>query len=214
MAQDTSVAPAEPDFTTGFWTRGTLLGDAGGVRSGLWNYGITFGLQDINEVWGNVSGGVHRGASYNGATLMSVGLDTQRAFGWEGGTFNVSGWNIRGRNIATDNLLNLQTPSGILASNTTRLWEVWFQQSFLDGRFDVKIGQQSLDLEFMTSQGAGLFLNSAMGWPDAAGGRSLCRRAGLSAVVARRAPARTGWPRLHRAARRIRRQSSGWSVRR
>ena len=133
-AQDASVAPVEPDFTTGLWTRGTLLGDAGGVRSGLWNYGITFGLQDINEVWGNVTGGVQRGATYNGATLMSIGLDTQRAFGWEGGTFNVSGWNIRGRNIATDNLLNLQTPSGILAANTTRLWEVWFQQSFLDGQ--------------------------------------------------------------------------------
>ena len=115
-----------PDFTTGLWTRGTLLGDAGGVRSGLWNYGITFGLQDINEVWGNVTGGIQRGASYDGVTLMSVGLDTQRAFGWEGGTFNVSGWNIRGRNIATDNLLNLQTPSGILAADTTRLWEVWY----------------------------------------------------------------------------------------
>ena len=133
-AQDASVAPVEPNFTTGLWTRDTLLGDAGGVRSGLWNYGITFGLQDINELWGNVTGGVQRGAAYNGATLMSVGLDTQRAFGWEGGTLNVSGWNIRGRNIATDNLLNLQTPSGMLASNTTRLWEVWFQQSFLDGR--------------------------------------------------------------------------------
>jgi porin len=96
---------------------------------------------------------------------MSIGLDTQRAFGWEGGTLNVSGWNIRGRDIATDNLLNLQTPSGILADNTTRLWEVWYQQSFLDGQVDVKIGQQSIDLEFMTSEGAGLFLNSAMGWP-------------------------------------------------
>ena len=66
---------------------------------------------------------------------------------------------------ATDNLLNLQTASGILAADTTRLWEVWYQQSFLDGRFDVKIGQQSLDQEFMTSQGSGLFLNTMMGWP-------------------------------------------------
>ena len=52
MAQDSQ----EPGFTTGLWTRGNLLGDAGGVRSGLWNLGITFGLQDVNEVWGNVSG--------------------------------------------------------------------------------------------------------------------------------------------------------------
>ena len=96
---------------------------------------------------------------------MSIGLDTQRAFGWEGGTINVSAWNIRGRNISTDNLLNLQTASGILAAPTTRLWEVWYQQSFLDGRVDVKIGQQSIDQEFMTSQGSGLFLNTMMGWP-------------------------------------------------
>ena len=155
----------DPDFTTGLWTRGNLLGDAGGLRSTLWNYGITFGLQDINEVWGNVSGGIKRGASYDGVTLVSIGLDTQRAFGWSGGTFNISAWNIRGRNISTDNLLNLQTVSGILATPTTRLWEVWYQQSFLDGQFDIKLGQQSLDQEFMVSTNSALFINTMMGWP-------------------------------------------------
>ena len=165
LAQGTPPPPAGPDFTTGLWTRGNLLGDAGGLSSTLGSYGISFGIKDINEVWGNVSGGIQRGASYDGVTLMSVGLDTQRAFGWQGGTFNISAWNIRGRNISTDNLLNLQTVSGILASPTTRLWEIWFQQSFLDGRFDVKLGQQSLDQEFMVSQYSGLFLNTMMGWP-------------------------------------------------
>ena len=158
-------APPGPDFGTGLWARSNLLGDAGGLRSGLWNYGITLGLQDINEVWGNVSGGIKRGASYDGVTLMSVGLDTQRAFGWSGGSFNISAWNIRGRSISADDLLNLQTVSGILATPTTRIWEVWFQQSFLDGQLDVKFGQQSLDQEFMTSQGSGLFINTMMGWP-------------------------------------------------
>jgi porin len=135
------------------------------LRSALWNYGITFGIQDINEVWGNVAGGIKRGASYDGVTLFSVGLDTQRAFGWSGGTFNVSAWNIRGRNISTDNLLNLQTVSGILATPTTRIWEAWFQQSFLDGQFDIRLGQQSLDQEFIASSNSGLFINTMMGWP-------------------------------------------------
>jgi porin len=156
---------APPDFATGLWTRGNLLGDAGGLRSTLWNYGITFGLQDINEVWGNVSGGIKRGASYDGVTLASIGLDTQRAFGLSGGTFNISAWNIRGRSISSDNLFNLQTVSGILATPTTRIWEVWYQQSFLDGQFDVKLGQQSLDQEFMVSANSGLFINTMMGWP-------------------------------------------------
>lgn len=162
MAQ---TVPAPADFTTGLWTRGNLLGDAGGLRSTLWNYGITFGIQDINEVWGNVSGGIKRGASYDGATLASIGLDTHRAFGWSGGAFNISAWNIRGRNISSDNLLNLQTVSGILATPTTRIWEVWYQQSFLDGQFDIKLGQQSLDQEFMVSANSALFINTMMGWP-------------------------------------------------
>jgi porin len=165
FAQGVPTTPEEPGFTTGLWTRGNLLGDVGGLRTALGNVGITFGIQDINEVWGNVSGGIQRGADYDGVTLMSVGLDTQRAFGWEGGTINVSAWNIRGRSISTDNLLNLQTVSGILAAPTTRLWEVWYQQSFLDGRFDAKLGQQSLDQEFISSQYSGLFINTMMGWP-------------------------------------------------
>ena len=96
---------------------------------------------------------------------MSIGLDTQRAFGWDGGTFNISALQIRGRSLSTDNLLNLQTVSGILAAPTTRLWEVWYQQSFLDGRMDVKLGQQSIDQEFMTSRYSSLFINTMMGWP-------------------------------------------------
>jgi porin len=82
---------------TNLWTRSTLLGDAGGFRTKLASVGLSFGIQDTNEVFGNVTGGVKTGAAYDGVTLMSVGLDTQAAFGWEGGTFNVSAWNIRGR---------------------------------------------------------------------------------------------------------------------
>ncbi len=98
---------------------------------------------------------------------MSLGLDTQKAFGWAGGTFNVSALQIHGRNLNSDALGALQNSSSIEALRSTRLWELWYQQAFLDGRFDVKLGQQSLDLEFITSQGSGLFLNSAMGWPVA-----------------------------------------------
>ena len=165
-----TAAPAsqpaeEPGFLTNLWTRSTLLGDAGGLRTKLANVGLSFGIQDTNEVFGNVTGGVKTGAAYDGVTLMSVGLDTQPAFGWEGGTFNVSAWNIRGRNLSTDNLLVLQTVSGIEAQPTTRFWEIWYQQAFLNNHADIKVGQQSLDQEFITSQGSSLFLNTVMGWP-------------------------------------------------
>ena len=116
-------------------------------------------------MFGNATGGVHRGADYDGLTMLSLGIDTQKAFGWEGGTFNVSAFQIHGRNLSADSLYSLQTASGIEAQRATRLWELWYQQSFLDGRFDVKIGQQSLDQEFIGSAGSSLFINTMMGWP-------------------------------------------------
>lgn len=171
-APQTFVAPAPGDaktsptgFFTGFTQRSQLLGDLGGVRSRLAGYGVSLGLTETSEVLGNVTGGIHRGAAYDGLTTMSLGIDTQRAFGWEGGTFNVSALQIHGRSLSSDNLATLQTASGIEADRATRLWELWYQQSFLNGRMDVKLGQQSLDQEFIVSQNALLFVNTAFGWP-------------------------------------------------
>ncbi|MBV8144114.1 MAG: carbohydrate porin, partial [Gammaproteobacteria bacterium] len=136
-----------------------------GVRTWALQYGVTIGLQDIEEVLGNVTGGVHTGFDYDAQTMFSIGVDMDKAFGWEGGILNASGFNIRGRDLSTDNLYTLQTASGIEAARSTRLWELWFQQSFLGGRTDIKIGQQSLDQEFITSAGASIFINTMMGWP-------------------------------------------------
>ncbi len=160
-------SPGEPGFGTGLFSssRSNLLGDIYGVRTFLGNYGISLGLQETSEVFGNPTGGIRQGVAYNGLTTMSLGLDTSKAFGWEGGIFNVSAFQIHGRNISAENLLTLQTASGIEAQRATRLWELWYQQSFLDGKLDVKVGQQSLDTEFIGSQYSGLFINTMMGWP-------------------------------------------------
>jgi porin len=155
-------APAAP---TGLWERANLFGDIGGLRPLLGNYGISIGLTETSEVLGNVTGGVRTGFDYDGLTELSLGIDTSKAFGWEGGTFNISGLQIHGRNLSTDNLFTLQTASGIEANRTTRLWELWYQQAFLGGKFDVKVGLQSIDQEFITSQGSSLFINTVMGWP-------------------------------------------------
>lgn len=146
-------------------SRSTLLGDFGGVRTALGNYGITIGAQETSEVFGNATGGTHRGAAYNGLLLMGLGVDTNKAFGWEGGAFNVTALQIHGRNFSADNLSSLQTASGIEAQRATRLWELWYQQVMFEGKVDVKVGQQSLDQEFIGSSYSGLFINTMMGWP-------------------------------------------------
>ena len=117
-------------------------------------------------MFGNATGGVRRGADYDGLTQAILQLDTQRAFGWYGGLFNVSALQIHGRNLSADNLDTIQTASGIEADRSTRLWELWYDQKFLpEDRADIKIGQQSVDQEFIVSQNALYFVNTMFGWP-------------------------------------------------
>jgi porin len=142
-----------------------LLGDMWGLRPMLAKYGMTLGVTETSEVLGNVSGGRTQGFEYDGLTTAVLQLDTQRAFGLYGGLFNVSALQIHGRSVSADNLLTLQTASGIEADRATRLWELWYQQKMFDDKVDIKIGQQSLDQEFMGSQNANYFVNTMFGWP-------------------------------------------------
>jgi porin len=143
-----------------------MLGDLFGVRTFLARYGISLAVQETSEVLGNVSGGIHKGADYDGLTQMILQLNTDRAFGWHGGLFNASALQIHGRNLSADNLGTIQTASGIEADRATRLWELWYDQKFLDeDAADIKIGQQSVDQEFITSANAALFVNTMFGWP-------------------------------------------------
>jgi porin len=143
-----------------------LLGNLFGVRSFLSKYGISLAIQETSEMLGNATGGIHRGADYDGLTQAIMQLDTQRAFGLYGGLLNISALQIHGRNLSADNLETLQTSSGIEADRSTRLWEAWYDQKFLEeDRLDIKIGQQSVDQEFIYSANGAYFLNTMFGWP-------------------------------------------------
>ena len=163
-ADDKAKADA-PEAKKGFWERDQMLGDMGGVRPELDKYGISLAITETSEVLGNTTGGKKRGFEYDGATSVSFQMDMQRAFDLKGGTFNVSALDLHGTDLSSRNLDTLQTASGIEAHNSFRLFELWYQQAFADGKADVRVGQQSLDQEFMISQGALLFVNTMFGWP-------------------------------------------------
>ncbi len=126
---------------------------------------MSFGLSETTEVLGNPTGGVKRGAIVEGLTQMSIGVDLAKALGLQGSLFNVSALQIHGRGLSSENVQNLDIISSIEADPSTRLNELWFQQSFFNDRLDIKVGQQSADLEFITSEYEDLFINSGFGWP-------------------------------------------------
>ena len=143
-----------------------LLGDLFGLRTELSKVGVDLAIQETSEVLGNATGGSRRGADYDGLTQVILQLDTQRAFHWYGGLLNVSALQIHGRNLSTDNLQSLQTASGIEGDRSTRLWELWYDQKLLpEDRLDIKIGQQSVDQEFIVNPNGAYFVNTMFGWP-------------------------------------------------
>jgi porin len=164
VSSDTAKAPQSDAAPTGLWERSNLFGDMGGLRTLLGEHGVTLNLQETSELYGNFSGGTKRGLAYNGATQFGLSVDTDKAFGVKGGQFFVDALQIHGHGITASHLSTLQSVSGVEAEPTTRLWELWYQQSFGDA-LDVKVGQQSLDQEFIVSQYANTFANATFGWP-------------------------------------------------
>ncbi|MEA3085163.1 MAG: porin, partial [Paraburkholderia sp.] len=129
----TSAARQTPPTPTWLWDRSNLLGDMGGLRPWLGNYGVTFNLEETSEYLNNLSGGVKRGGAYDGLTQFGIVVETDKAVGLPGGTFNVSGLQIHGSSLSQRNLQTLQSASGIEADDSTRLWELWYQQSLIGG---------------------------------------------------------------------------------
>jgi porin len=159
-----AASPAQP-APTGLWERSNLLGDMAGLRPALTDHGVTLTVLDSETLLGDVSGGVKQGATMQGLTTATLQVDTGKAFGLQGGTFNVSALQIHGRSLSPYYLDDLQTASGTEADDSTRLWELWYDQAFDGGAFDVKLGQQSIDQEFITSKYTALFVNTMAGWP-------------------------------------------------
>jgi porin len=159
------VMPARAQTDTSLWTRSTLLGSIAGLRPALAADGVTVTGTDTETLLGSVAGGIKQGATMQGLTTVTLQVDTGKAFNIPNGTFNVSALQIHGRSLSPYYLGTLQSANGTEADDATRLWELWYDQGFDHGRADFKIGQQSIDSEFMVSKYSALFVNTMAGWP-------------------------------------------------
>jgi porin len=166
QANSPAEAPAaQGEDTTGFWNRDTLTGTWGGLRSRLEDQGVKFGIQEQSEVWGNLAGGIRTGTVYDGLTTLSLTLDLNKMADWTGGTFFASAYQIHGRGPSANLAGNLQTISNIEALRGSLLFDLWFEQSLLDNRLLIRVGQEGANEEMMLTQYGALFLNSSFGYP-------------------------------------------------
>jgi porin len=134
-------------------------------HDGLANKGLNFGATYIADNIANLSGGVARGAVHFGRLDLSVDADLEKLFGWTGGRFYANIFEIYGRGLSRNYIHNLATVSEIEALPDTRLYNAYFEQSFFNGAFNIRAGQQAADVEFFDSETDDLFINGTFGWP-------------------------------------------------
>ena len=90
-------------------------------------YGIKFAATYIGETLGNPSGGLKRGAVYEGRLNLAVDVDLQKLAGIYQLTFHANMFQIHGGGLSRGSLLNLFVVSGIEALPSTRLYEAYFE---------------------------------------------------------------------------------------
>jgi porin len=142
-------------------------GDPGGIRKWLSERGLTYSFIYTGDVLGNVSGGLRRGAVYQGRLEAQVRADLDKILGFKGLGFFANAFQIHGTGqIRRDLTGSFTTISNIGALPTTRLSELWLEQKLLNDTFSIRFGQLITDSDFFISDVSTFFMNS--GWPSIA----------------------------------------------
>jgi porin len=148
-----------------FWTREHLFGDWGGLQPRLRDSGVQLELTENAEVLHASSGGIKRGTIGEGRLDISIDVDGQTAFGWDGLLFHATGYAIHGAGLTRCCVGDLATVSNIEAHAIPRLFTLWAQQTLLDGQVSIRIGQLAADDDFSISSVSSIFINGTFGWP-------------------------------------------------
>ena len=142
--------PAEKSALLRFAEQDYLFGTWGGLRTDLSKRGVDFEFFYVGSGPMNLDGGLERGAAYQGGLLMALTLDSQKLVGYEGGTFNVSSIWLNGEKPFSDRYVgDLNKVNLVDFKNSFRLWELWYEQKFFDNKVSLKLGQMSIDRDFI-----------------------------------------------------------------
>jgi len=136
-----------------FFERDYLLGDWGGLRTDLSKRGVDFEFLYAASFPENLDGGLRRGGVYQGAALLTLDLDSQKLLGYEGGTLHAGSLWLHGQKPFSDRFVGDLNKVNLLDyNNGFRLWELYYQQKFFEGKLTVKAGQLDIARDFLVPE--------------------------------------------------------------
>ena len=122
---------------------------------------FAFEASYLGDAAQNFTGGIKKGSTYLGMANIMLGFNTEKAGLWKGGEAYLNAANTHGGQPSASLIGDFQVASNIEAGDLTYLHELWFKQNI--GKAAIVIGLQDLCVEFLSSENAGLFLNSSCG---------------------------------------------------
>jgi porin len=132
-------------------------------------------LQYTGEAWAN-NGGLQTGNTYLSNAFAGLKVDTEKAYGWTGGTFVVQGFYNYGNSLNENFVGSVQDPSAVDvgARNLARLYQVYYDQKL--GNTDIRFGVMDLETEFGVTRSMDSYFNGAFAWTstlDVSGSRGM-----------------------------------------
>jgi porin len=121
-------------------------------------------LQYTGEAWDNAAGGLHTGTVYMQNIFANLRVDADKAFGWAGGRFSISGFYNTSRSLDVQYTGAAQDPSVIDTSGVrmVRLYQAYYDQRL--GSTDLLFGVYDPETEFGTTRPMDIFFNGAYAW--------------------------------------------------
>ncbi len=121
----------------------TLTGDWGGVRSELHDRGIDLTFSYGTETATNPHGGNENEWAYTDQLVFGVKLDLDKVTGLPGGKVQLTVTDRNGTDLVTKaDLHDTQLVQEVYGRGQTwRLTQFWYDQAWLDGRIDWKVGR-------------------------------------------------------------------------
>ena len=98
-------------------------------------------------------------------STASLAIDLDKAVGWQGASFFADGFVIEGIGPTARLVGALQLVSGIEATPSVKLYDLWLEQQLFGRSLSLRLGQEGASDEMMLSRYASLFLNSSFGYP-------------------------------------------------
>jgi porin len=154
-----------PETPNGIPEEVAFKADVGGVRAALARSGIGVGGAYFAEPFYNW-GGFDQGGEYQGVLELYVNADMNKLGLWKGLCFHANGFQIHGNSITAANIGALMPVTSLEATDATRLFELWLEQTIIKDKLTVRVGQLAADEEFILSDGGGYFINGTWGWPS------------------------------------------------